>query len=97
VPDKAWKAWERRVAKLFGGIRRGADTRGEDGGKTDVIHDHWAIEVKLLGSPGYADLLAACKQAEENAKEGQEPVAVVKRKNKQDVDALVVQRLETFR
>lgn len=95
--NKAWKAWERTVAGFFGGTRRGPDTRGIDGGKTDVIHPHFAIECKLLGAPSYSDLLAACRQAEENAQPGQEPVAVVKRKNKRVEDALVVYRLPVFR
>jgi len=97
VSDKAWKQWERTVAKIFGGVRRGPDTRGEQGGKTDIIHPHFAIECKLLGAPGYADMLAACKQAEANAGPGQEPVAVIKRKNKRIEDALVVMRLPVFR
>lgn len=95
--DKSWKAFERRIAKIFGGQRRGAETRGERGGKTDVIHEHYAIECKLLGAPGYQAMLDACRQAEANADPGQEPVAIVKRKNKLDADALVVMRLETFR
>ena len=97
MADKAWKAFERTIAAIFGGTRRGADTRGPDAGKTDVIHPHFAIECKLLGRPGYADMLAAAKQAETNAEPHQEPVAVVKRKNARNDDALVVMRLETFR
>lgn len=97
MSDKAWKAWERVVAAVFGGVRRGADTRGENAGKTDVIHDHFAVECKLLGAPGWAAMLAAAKQAEANAEPGQEPVAVIKRKNARNDDALVIQRLATFR
>ena len=96
MSDKAWKAWERTVAAIFGGTRRGADTRGPDAGKSDVIHSHFSIECKLLGAPGYADLLAACRQAEANAEPGQEPIAIVKRKNKRVEDALVVYRLPVF-
>lgn len=92
-----WKAFERRIAEVFGGERRGAYTGANGQGKTDVIHDHFAIECKLLGAPGWAHMLAAAKQAEANAEPGQEPVAVVKRKNARDSDTLVVMRLETFR
>lgn len=95
--DRSWKAWERLVSRYFGGQRRGADTRDEDAGKTDIVHPFWAIECKLLGRPGWADMLDAAKQAETNAKPGQCPVAVVKRKNAEQLDALVVVRLETFR
>jgi hypothetical protein len=96
MPDKSWKAFERRLAALFGCKRRGPDFRGEDGGNDDLTHPHWSVEAKLLGAPTYSAMLAACKQAEANAR-GREPVAVVKRKSAQDKDALVVMRLETFR
>jgi hypothetical protein len=96
MPDQAWKAFERRIAKVFGGIRRGADTRSADGGKCDVIHDHFAIECKLVARPNHSTALDACRQAERNAKPHQEPVVVIKRKNAHDRDALVVQRLEVF-
>ena len=33
-------------------------------GKTDVIHEHFAIECKLYGAPSYSVLLAAAKKAE---------------------------------
>lgn len=97
MADKAWKAFERRVAAVFGGRRRGADTRGADGGKTDVVHDHYAIECKLLARPTYSDMRGAVAQAERNASPGQEPIAIVKRKNFADDDALVIMRLATFR
>ena len=94
----SWKSFERRIAKRLGGQRRGAHTGsgGKGTGKTDVIHDHFAIECKLLGAPTYSAIVAACKQAEDAAEEGQEPIAIVKRKSAQDNDALVCMRLETF-
>jgi len=97
VPDKAWKAWERQVAEKVGGQRRGPDTRGPSGGKTDIIHDAYAIECKLLSRPKYCELLDAVRQAECNADPGQEPVAIVKRKGDRWQDALVVVRFETWR
>lgn len=98
MTDKSWKAFERRVARLFpGGRRRGADTRDGDGGKSDVICDGWAPECKLLSRPSFSDLLAAARQAEHNAAELQVPVAICKRKYDEDADALVALRLETFR
>ena len=91
------KAFERRVAKLFpNGRRRGADTRGERAGKSDIICDGWAPECKLLARPSFHDLLAAARQSESNAEELQTPVAIVKRKRDRDADALVVMRLATF-
>lgn len=96
MPDAAWKAWERTVARWFGGQRRGASTRGKSGGLTDVICPGFAIEAKLLSRPSYSDLLAACLQAERNGEPGALPVAVVKRKNQRTVDALCVIRLDVF-
>ena len=61
-----------------------------------MVHDHYAVECKLLGRPGYQHLLDAAKQAEENAESHQEPIAIVKRKNACDQDALVVMRLPVF-
>ena len=97
MPDKSWKAFERRIALRFpGGRRRGADTRGDSGGKSDIICDGWAPECKLLARPCFSDLLDAARQSERNAQPGQIPVAIVKRKRDRDGDALVVLRLETF-
>ena len=97
MPDKSWKAFERRMAKLFpNGRRRGADTGSESGGKSDIICDWWAPECKLLSRPNFSDLLEAARQAERNAKDSQIPVAIVKRKQDRDSNALVVMRLEVF-
>jgi len=96
MSDASWKAWERRVAALFGGSRRGAYTGGRDGGRSDVLAPGWSIECKLLSRPGYADLLEAARQAERAAAPTELPVAIVKRKRAEDADALVVLRLETF-
>jgi len=99
MPDKAWKAFERRMAPRFpNGKRRGADFGGgaKGGGKSDIICDGWAPELKLLGAPTYGAMLAACKQAERNAAPSQIPIAIVKRKNAEDKDALVVMRFAEF-
>lgn len=93
MPDKAWKAFERRLAARFGGRRRGPDTAD---GKSDIVVEGWAPEAKLLARPGYADLLNAARQAERNALNGEIPVAIIKRKGDLDNNALVVMRLETF-
>ena len=105
VGDQPWKAFERRVAAVFGLKRRGADFGDREGGKNDAVNidgsesEHWSIECKLLARPGFADMLAAARQAEAAAKNNQEPVAIIKNsgRGKPDADALVVQRLATFR
>ena len=98
MTDHAWKQWERTVASIFGGKRRGAYTgSGRSSGKPDIIKPGWSIECKLLSRPGFADLLDAALQAETNAEQpGDIPVAVVKRKGDHLPSALVVMRLETF-
>ena len=96
MPDAGWKAFERRVAALFGGRRRGAYTGGREGGRSDVIALGFSIECKLLGRPSYADLLEAARQAERAAGPTELALAIVKRKRAEDADSLVVMRLETF-
>ena len=99
MTDKSWKAWERRVAKYFGGQRRGADYGDRRGGKNDIIVAGFSIECKLLKRPTYKQMFDACIQAETNSENIIDiPIAVVK-KNLQglkDKVALVVMRLGTF-
>lgn len=118
MPTKSWKSWELRVAKMFGCKRRGPDFRGENGGKDDLTHPLYAVECKLLARPTYAEMLAACRQAEGAAAKStitqwvdmdhdektvtvsvgdRHPIAIVKRKGDRDEDALVIQRLATFK
>jgi hypothetical protein len=98
MSDKPWKAFERRVAQVFGGQRRGAYTGNGRQGKADIIKAGWSIECKLYSNPDYDTLLEAARQAEKNAEQpGDIPVAVVKRLRGRDDNALVVMRLETFR
>lgn len=96
MPDKPWKQFERRIAKLFGGKRRGSDFRSETSGKDDIIHPVYSIETKLLSRPSFSDLQDAVEQAERNSPPTKVPLAIVKRKNADDRDSLVVMRLETF-
>lgn len=96
--NPAWKQLERDVAREFGGQRRGAYTgSASEGGRSDIIHDAWSIECKLRARPTMAEIEAAVRQAEAAAEPGQEPVAIIKRKGGKLEDALVVQRLATFR
>lgn len=103
LADKLWKRFERQVASVFGGERRGAHTSDSSGrGVSDVvgIDDKllpWSIEVKCHTSLGYAKLLDAAHQAEAARRHAiQIPLAVAKRPGDDCRDALVVMRLETF-
>ena len=96
MSDKGWKAFERRIARVLGGARRGAYTGGSAGGKTDIVHDAWGVECKLLARSGHADILSACRQAEANSNPPLTPIAIVKRKNDRDQDSIVAMRLEVW-
>ena len=96
MSDKAWKQWERDVAALFGGQRRGADFRSVNGGKNDVIVDGWSIECKLLSRPSWGDLVASVQQARDAAESGDIPIAVVRKKGQLKGDALVVMNIGDF-
>jgi hypothetical protein len=96
-PPTTWKGWERRVAKLFGGVRRGADYGGYSGGKNDVILSGYSIEVKLLSSPHWGDLVSAVAQAQA-AKEHEDdiPLVVIKKLGSPDTSALVIMSVGDF-
>lgn len=94
--SQAWKKWESFLATLLGGKRRGAQTSWGGEGLSDVIHPFWSIEAKLLSSPHYGQIKDACRQAETSAKEGQCPIAIIKKKGENWQEALVVMRLEEF-
>ena len=67
MTDHAWKQLERRIAKMFGGKRRGPDFGGKDGGKNDIIAEGWSIEVKLRSRPSWTVVKEAVAQAEKAA------------------------------
>jgi hypothetical protein len=99
-----WKAFETRMARLFGMERRGADFRNHDGLGNDDCRERegcapsaWSLEMTLQAKLGYSDLLAKCRQAEDNARVGKTPIVIAKLKRIADDDALVVMRLRTFR
>ena len=97
MTDKAWKQFERRICEKFGGKRRGAYVHDGIHSKNDCVAHGWSIEAKLLKRPHYQSMLDACKQAEQNRESKWDiPVAIVKRKNDHDVNALVCMRLEEF-
>ena len=97
TPTKTWKSFELRVAKWFGGQRRGADFQRLGLGQNDVIKEGFSIECKLLKRPSFGEILAATKQAEA-AKEHESDiaVAVIKRNGDRDDDSLFVMRKSEF-
>ena len=97
MPDKAWKAFERFIAWVFGGVRRGPDYGDATGGKNDIIVDDWSIECKLYKRPTWSVIQQAMKQAEAAAKPDEIPIAIIKKKHDRNMDAVVCMRLEQFK
>jgi len=91
MPDKLWKASERKISRLLGGQRAGAV--GREG--PDVIHPHLAVEVKERRKlPAW--LLSAVEQAIMGAPKDKLPMVVLHRAGDRYEDALVVVRLRDW-
>lgn len=98
MTDKAWKAVERRLCKIFGGKRRGADYADARGGKNDCIEcKGWSIEIKHMLRPQFKLIEEDVRKAEERKEYPDDiPIAIMKRKRTRDADAIVCIRLEVF-
>ena len=98
MADKSWKQLERRLAKVFGTTRRGANFGGwpTGGGNDDFNTDVFSCEAKLLSKPTWGSIYEAMAQAERNAQGGRCPLTLVKKKGAPDRDTLVCMRLEVF-
>lgn len=89
-----WKAFERRVASLLGGVRVPVSGRAR-GDAPDVKHELYAIECKLTSRPSVF-IANAMRQAKASATPGQIPIVVVGTKNHDTRDAIVCVRLSDF-
>ena len=91
---KDWKACERKVAALLGGIRIPVSGRGR-GHSPDFRHERFSIEVKSRKKlPAWLE--DAMRQAEASARDGQLPVAVLYQDGRKYRDSFVVCRLGAF-
>jgi hypothetical protein len=91
---KDWKACERKIAELLGGVRVPVSGR-QRGATPDVEHPILSIEVKSRKTlPAW--LLDALEQAHASSTDGRLPVAVLHADRKPYRDALVVVRLKDF-
>ncbi len=91
---KDWKACERKVVEILGGIRVPVSGR-QRGSTPDIEHPALSIEVKSRKTlPAW--LLDALEQAQAASEDGRLPVAVLHQDRKPYRDALVVVRLEDF-
>lgn len=94
MPDRRWKAAERRIASALGGERVPVSGRAR-GDRPDVAHPSLSVEVKTRERlPSW--LLDAVAQATAAAKAHQTPVAVLHACGTRYDDALVVVRLRDF-
>ena len=90
MPDKRWKATERKIAALLGGRRVPVSGRGR-GDQPDIAHPWLAIECKDRATlPAW--LLDALAQAEGSASADQLPVTVLHRAGDRHDRALMVLR-----
>ncbi len=91
---KDWKACERNIAKLLGGVRVPVTGR-QRGATPDVEHPTLSIECKSRKKlPAWIE--DAMKQAEASAKDGRLPVVVLHQDCALYSESLVVLRLEDF-
>ncbi|GIV58379.1 MAG: hypothetical protein KatS3mg042_1292 [Rhodothermaceae bacterium] len=94
MPEKTWKAVERKVAERLGG-RRVPVTGRSRGDAPDVAHAWLSIEIKHRARlPAWIE--DAMLQAEAAAREDQLPVAVLHERGRRHDEDLVVLRLRDF-
>jgi hypothetical protein len=98
MSDKTWKKAERKIAEYWPGARRrGADFRGENAGKSDLIMPGYSIEVKHSSRPTFGLMKTAVEQAELNQEKPDDiPVAVIHKKGEKYDDSLVIMTLKKF-
>ena len=96
MPDKPWKAEERRVARLFGGLRYPANS----GGRADVEGPGVLAQVKHVRTCSLASLEAlAIEMSAIGRKRGKVGLVVVKRRagRGQQTPRLIVLTESSFR
>ena len=93
----AWKAWERFVAGVLGGVRRGPVVGdGESGGGYNDIaglDGRYSVECKHATQIGFALILGACKQAMQAATNHEIPIAAIHSKGTPYEDGLLCVRV----
>ena len=95
MTDKAWKQFERRVAKYIGGERVPITGR-QRGDAPDIKHAWLSVECKYRKKlPNW--LFEARAQAEASKVGVQLPVQIYAQKGQNTGDAFIVMRLQDFR
>lgn len=80
MPDKAWKAFERRFSRYFGGYRNPLSGRNSRAAECDTVHPHLTIEGKQRAKHSAVTLWDKTNALA--AKEGKLPVVVLGEKNR---------------
>ena len=94
MADKRWKAVERNIARLLGGVRVPVSGR-QRGDQPDIEHPQFSVEVKSRNTiPQW--LCEAVEQATASATEDRVPLVVLHQNGRRYADALVVVRLADF-
>ena len=77
MPDKAWKAFERRIAKSLGTVRTPLSGGASRHTTSDTLHPDLYVECKLAKRLALTNLFwPVCKKAGE---EGKEPVLAIRK------------------
>ena len=96
MSNKAWKNWERKVAKYIGGERVPITGRAR-GDVPDIKHNWLSPEVKYTASGMPQKWYQAREQSEASARDNQLPVQIYTEKGMTVGDAFIVMRLSDFR
>ena len=95
MADKAWKAWERKIAKYIGGERVPVTGRAR-GSAPDIDHAWMSIEVKLRKSlPKWQH--DAMAQAIASAQGNQSPVVIMAESGMEVGDAWIMLQLREWK
>lgn len=92
MPTDTWKAIERKICKMFGGVRRWKGEAGND----CVGTGHWSVECKH-GKQVPKKLETYMLQAEGDCTEDCVPVVVMHPHGANILDSYVMLRLKDFR
>jgi len=92
VPTDRWKAIERQICKMFGGVRRWKGEEGNDCVGTGL----WSIEIKH-GKQVPKKLEKYMQQSEGDCTEDCVPVVVMHPHGANILDSYVMMRLKNFR
>ena len=96
MADKAWKQYERRLAKYIGHAERVPVTGRQRGSAPDIEHAWLAIEAKYRKKlPDW--IKDAMSQAKASARGCQAPVVIMGEKGEETGKSLIIMELHEFR